>query len=60
MIVSAIILIAVGYFILEYVPGIVKAKGSLASIIKLVGIIFLILGVVRLIQALLLTLHLSF
>lgn len=60
MIVSAIILIAVGYFILEYVPGIVKAKGGLASFIKLVGIIFLILGVVRLIQALLLTLHLSF
>lgn len=28
MIVSAIILIAVGYFILEYVPGIVKAKGG--------------------------------
>ncbi len=60
MIVSAIILIAVGYFILEYVPGIVNAKGGLASIIKLVGIVFLILGVVRLIQALLLTLHLSF
>lgn len=60
MIVSAIILIAVGYFILEYVPGIVKAKGGLVSIIKLVGIVFLILGVVRLIQALLLTLHLSF
>ena len=60
MIVSAIILIAVGYFILEYVPGIVKAKGGLSSIIKLVGIVFLILGVVRLIQALLQTLHLSF
>lgn len=60
MIVSAIILIAVGYFILEYVPGIVKAKGGLVSIIKLVGIVFLILGVVRLIQALFLTLHLSF
>lgn len=59
MIVSAIILIAVGYFILEYVPGIVKAKGGLVSIIKLVGIVFLILGVVRLVQALLLTLHLN-
>lgn len=59
MIVSAIILIAVGFFILEYVPGIVKAKGGLVSIIKLVGIVFLILGVVRLVQALLLTLHLN-
>lgn len=60
MIVSSIILIAVGYFILEYVPGIVNAKGGLASIIKLVGIVFLILGVVRLIQALAQALHLSF
>lgn len=60
MILFAIILIAVGYFILEYVPDIVKAKGGLVSIIKLVGIVFLILGVVRLIQVLLLTLHLSF
>lgn len=60
MIVSAIILIAIGYFVLEHVPNIVNAKGGLASIIKLVGVVFLILGIVRLIQALLLTLHLSF
>lgn len=57
MIINAIILIAIGYFVLEYVPNIVNTKGTLATIIKLVGVVFLILGVVKLVQSILLILH---
>lgn len=48
---SAIIEIIVGWFVMDQVPSLVNAKGSLASVIKLVGVIILIGGFVHLLYS---------
>lgn len=47
---SSLIEIAVGYFVYNHVPGMVKATGLLETIIRLVGVIILIGGFVSLVK----------
>lgn len=51
--VSSLIEIAIGYFVVYHVPGMVKAKGALETIIRLIGVIILIGGFVGLVKAIL-------
>lgn len=50
--IGSLIEIAVGYFILKYVPSLIDARGVLATIIKLIGVLILIAGFVSLAQSL--------
>lgn len=50
--ITAIITILIGWFVLEKVPSIVSARGTLSTIIKLVGVIICIAGFVDLAHAL--------
>ena len=50
--ITAFITILIGWFVYEKVPTIVSARGSLATIIKLVGIVICIAGCVDLAYAL--------
>ena len=50
--VTAIITILIGWFVYEKVPTLVSARGTLATIIKLVGIVICIAGFVDLAHAL--------
>lgn len=50
--IGSIIEICIGWFVLEKMPNVVGAKGLLATIIKIVGVCFLIGGVVSLLRCL--------
>lgn len=48
--ISSLIEIAVGYFVTYHVPGMIKAKEALETIIRLIGVIILIGGFVSLVR----------
>lgn len=48
--VGSIIEIIIGWFLVNKVPSMVDAKGMLATIIKIVGVIFIIGGFVSLVR----------
>ncbi len=47
--VNSIIELVIGWFLIDKVPSMVGASGTLATIIKLVGVVFLISGFVHLV-----------
>ena len=50
MLISSIIKIIIGWFVLEKMPGVVGAKDLLATIIKIIGVIVLISGLIDIIH----------
>lgn len=50
-IIWAIIWIALGWFILYKVPSLVSARGTLATVIKIIGVVIMIAGALDLIGA---------
>ncbi len=53
MLISAIIKLVIGWLFLDKVPSIVEAKGTLRTIIKLIGLIIIIAGAIDLVRYLL-------
>jgi len=52
MLIHALLQLAIGYFVCFHVCRIVGAKGTLATCIKLVGVLLLICGVVNIVRSL--------
>lgn len=51
--IMSIIEIIIGWFVLEKMPSVVDAKGTLATIIKIVGVLILIHGLIAFVVSIL-------
>lgn len=57
--VTAIIELGIGYFVTYKVPGILNLTKTIALVVKIIGILFLILGFIEFVQHIGIMLHIS-